>query len=233
MKIYEKNKWMAIALFYVIAVITRAIVLWGVRSWDIKTDSSFLWLWDWASGIGPCLGAFAAVLICKRKFYCSITGTSLWKSVLTVAIPFLVCFFQNRELSFILVDFIIYSFLEKVGWRGYLQGELKDMNPALRVLVIGLMWFFWHIAIGFNLANLIFLAILLFGTWGIGNIARDTRSLSACACFHTLFNFSFSERTHSFFEFSPLVITIYVVIIISWFVIWYAPLGKGKTNSDL
>ena len=140
MKIYEKNKWMAIALFYVIAVITRAIVLWGVRSWDIKTDSSFLWLWDWASGIGPCLGAFAAVLICKRKFYCSITGTSLWKSVLTVAIPFLVCFFQNRELSFILVDFIIYSFLEEVGWRGYLQGELKDMNPALRVLVIGLMW---------------------------------------------------------------------------------------------
>lgn len=215
----SRNRWMAIALFYVIAVIVRALAL---KYQDLGTHTYVTWLWNWARGIGPCLGAIVAVLVFKRKFYCSITGTSVWKSILTVLLPFCLCFFLNRELSFTLLGFVFYSFLEEVGWRGYLQGELKELNTIWRVLIIGLMWFFWHISIGFNMGSLIFLAVLLLGTWGIGCIARDTKSLVACACFHTLFNFS----NQSGITFTPMVIVLYIVVIAGWFVIWYVPWNK-------
>lgn len=41
----------------------------------------------------------------------------------------------------------------------------------------------------------------------------------ACACFHTLYNFS----KHGFFEFTPLVIGIFILTILSWLLIWYFP----------
>lgn len=213
------RKWLAIALFYVIAVVIRALVL---RFQDLQADTFMVWLWSWARGIGPCIGAIVTVLVFKREFYCSITGTSIWKSVVSVLLPFAICFFLNRELSFTLLGFIFYSFLEEVGWRGYLQGELKEMNTALRILIIGLMWFFWHVDINFGIGGIIFLAVLLLGTWGIGCIARDTKSLAACACFHTLFNFS----NQSGITFTPTVIALYVAVIVSWFIIWYVPWEK-------
>lgn len=207
---------MAIALFYVIAVITRALAL---KYQDLNAGTFVVWLWNWARGIGPCLGAIVAVLVFKREFYCTITGTSFWKSAISVLLPFAICFFLNRSLSFTLLGFIFYSFLEEVGWRGYLQGELKDINPFLRILIIGLMWFSWHISINFSIGSLIFLVILLFGTWGIGCIARDTKSLVACACFHALVNFSNQGGV----SFTPVVIALYVVVIAGWFLIWYVP----------
>ena len=210
---------MAIALFYAIAVITRYVVL----QYDHLPYTGIVRLLvDWASGVGPCLGALAAVLICKRRFYCSIIGTSLLKSVITVAIPFTVIFVLNHEISYIWLAFVVYSFLEEVGWRGYLQGELKDMNHALRVLVITGMWFFWHIQISMSIGSLVFFVIIFLGSWGIGLLARDTHSLTVCACLHTLGNFSFK----GLFEFTPGIIALYVAVFIIWHLLWYVPWSK-------
>ena len=222
------SKWIPIVVFYVIAVVIRAVTLKMGRP-GVADISYFLK--DWAQGAGPCIGALVVVFLFKRKFYCSITGTSVFKSVLSVAIPFIIVFFLQRELSYVMLGFIFYSFLEEVGWRGYLQGELGDMKPFTRAILIGALWFFWHVDISFSWGGLIFLAILIFGAWGIGHIASDTHSLIACACFHTLYNFP----THGFFRFSPAVICLYVGIIASWFAIWYVPWDKlikkfGDTN---
>ncbi len=210
-------KWKAIALFYVIAVLIRAIVL---RNEDFGSSPFSYWLWAWAEGIGPCVGALVAILVFRRRFYCTLTGRSLMKSVITVALPLVICFLLDRGLSLTLLNLIFYSLLEEVGWRGYLQGELKDMNHPLRVFVIGTMWFLWHITVGLNLASLAFYGVLLFGSWGIGNIARDTRSLIACACFHTLFNFI------RFVQFTPVVIALYAGVFVSLLAIWYMPWKK-------
>lgn len=210
-------KWKAIALFYVIAVLIRAIVL---RNEDFDSSPFSYWLWAWAEGIGPCVGALVAILVFRRRFYCTLTGRSLMKSVITVALPLVICFLLDRDLSLTLLNLIFYSLLEEVGWRGYLQGELKDMNHPLRVFVIGTMWFLWHITVGLNLASLAFYGVLLFGSWGIGNIAHDTRSLIACACFHTLFNFI------RFVQFTPVVIALYAGVFVSLLAIWYMPWKK-------
>ena len=216
MKTIDKTKWAAIIVFYVIAVVIRFLAL----KIEVPGEANLRYfLIDWATGIGPCIGALVVVFAFKRKFFCSITGTSILRSALCVAIPFLICFFLYRKLSWVLLGFIFYSFLEEVGWRGYLQGELADMKGLPQALLIGTMWLFWHIHISFTVNTLIFWAILVFGAWGIGKIAKDTHSLVACACFHTLYNFSI----HGFFKFTPAVIGIYVAVIVSWFLIWYVP----------
>lgn len=216
MKTIDKTKWAAIIVFYVIAVVIRFFAL----KMEVPGEANLRYfLIDWATGIGPCIGALVVVFAFKRKFFCSITGTSILKSALCVAIPFLICFFLYRKLSWVLLGFIFYSFLEEVGWRGYLQGELADMKALPQALLIGTMWLFWHINLSFSVDTLIFWAILVFGAWGIGKIAKDTHSLIACACFHTLYNFSI----HGFFKFTPAVIGIFVAVIVSWFLIWYVP----------
>lgn len=212
-----KTRIWAISLFFLIAIVVRYFALQIEYSTTV-VDFAYMAI-GWATGIGPCLGAIVVVLLFKREFYCTISGTSLVKSILSVAVPFVVCFFLHRELSYVLLGFIFYSFLEEVGWRGYLQGELKNQKPLPQALIIGTMWFLWHINIGFNVSSLIFWGILVFGAWGIGKIATDTHSLILCACFHTLYNFS----THGFVEFTPAVICLYVAIVTSWFVIWYTP----------
>lgn len=213
------KKLTAIAVFFVVALIGRYIGL--QMECERVVDLNYI-LKNWTEGVGPCVGALVAVFLLGRKFYCSVAGSSVVKSVISVLIPFVVCFFLYEELSYVLLVFIFYSFLEEVGWRGYLQGELMDEKPLVQALVIGTMWFLWHINISLSVGSLIFWAVLVFGAWGIGRIANDTHSLVLCACFHTLYNFS----THGFFAFTPGVICAYVLIVISWFVIWYTPWSK-------
>lgn len=220
MEIVKRNiKWIAIIVFYIIAVVGRYLAL---QIEGTTTVDFHYMLRGWAEGVGPCIGAIVAALLFKRKFFCSVTGGSLVKSTITVAIPFIICFFLHQQLSYILLGFIFYSFLEEVGWRGYLQGELQDKNELVKSLLIGTMWFVWHLQFVFSIRALIFWALLVFGSWGIGRVAKDTHSLVACACFHVLYNFS----SHGFFQFSTAVIGIYVAVIISWFVIWYSPWEK-------
>lgn len=212
-----KTQICAISVYFVIAILTRALAFQIEYTTNVA-DFTYMAI-GWAQGVGPCLGAIVVVMLMKRKFHCTITGTSIVNSIVSVAIPFIICFFLHSTLSYLLLGFILYSFLEEVGWRGYLQGELKGQSTLVRSLIIGTLWFVWHIHIGFNISSLIFWGLLVFGSWGIGKIADDTKSLMACACFHTLYNFS----KHGFFQFTPLVIGIYVFVIISWLLIWYFP----------
>ncbi len=221
-----QTKFWAITVFYLIAVVARALSF-QIGYTSNVVDFTYMAI-GWTKGVGPCVGAIAAVLLFKRHFHCTITGTSIIKSIISVAVPFIICFFLYRELSYVLLGFIFYSFLEEVGWRGYLQGELKDKSELVKSLIIGTMWFLWHIHIGFNISSLIFWAILVLGAWGIGRIANDTKSLMACACFHTLYNFS----KHGFFEFTPLVIGIYIITILSWFIIWYFPWQRISKQTE-
>lgn len=215
----RKRTLISISVFYTIAVAIRAAAM---QINPPSTQGFMFLLRGWAEGLGPCIGALVAVIMFGRKFFCSISGESLVKSVISVAIPFCICAVLDWKLSFMLLGFIFYSFLEEVGWRGYLQGELGDKSELVSSLIIGSMWFFWHLRFHLSLGSLMFLLILVMGSWGIGRIAKDTHSLMACACFHTLYNFS----THGFFQFTPAVICIYVAVVVSWFVVWYMPWTK-------
>ena len=78
---------------------------------------------------------------------------------------------------------------EEIGWRGYLQEELKSFKPWRKYLAIGFIWYLWHLTFLTNATvgdNLFFLAMMIFGSWGIGQVAESTKSIIASACFHLI-----------------------------------------------
>jgi len=89
----------------------------------------------------------------------------------------------------IVLGSLIYCMMEEFGWRGYLQEELKGLKPVKRYLIIGFVWYFWHLTFLTEATlteNLFFLGMLLFGSWGIGQVAESTKSILASACFHLI-----------------------------------------------
>jgi membrane protease YdiL (CAAX protease family) len=79
--------------------------------------------------------------------------------------------------------------MEEYGWRGYLQEELKSFKSWQKYLVIGFMWYVWHLTFltGATIAdNLFFLAMMILGSWGIGQVVESTKSIIAGACFHMI-----------------------------------------------
>ena len=79
--------------------------------------------------------------------------------------------------------------MEEWGWRGYLQEELKNLKIWLKYLIIGFVWYIWHLSFLTEASvgdNLFFLAMMFFGSWGIGQVAEITKSILASACFHLI-----------------------------------------------
>ena len=61
---------------------------------------------------------------------------------------------------------IFYALFEEYGWRGYLQDELGDIAEWKRILIIGTLWYLWHLSFLNNpdiLVNLKFWGIMLLG----------------------------------------------------------------------
>ena len=70
-------------LFYVLAVLIRVV---STRFETI--DPSHVKLWDFVGGLSPLIGAIVVILALRRKMKTSLFGTSVTKSILTLAVPF-------------------------------------------------------------------------------------------------------------------------------------------------
>lgn len=100
----------------------------------------------------------------------------------------------NEHYYGLLIGIVVTSYVifEEMGWRGVLQQELRAVSPAIRYLVIGSIWYLWHL---FFLSGDIdpvrevtVLAILIAGSWGLGEIAIKTQSILLCSVFHLAAN---------------------------------------------
>ena len=82
---------------------------------------------------------------------------------------------------------LLYCIMEEYGWRGYLEEEVKGIKPIFRYVLVGFIWYSWHLSFLTEASvqeNLFFLGMLILGSWGIGQVAEATKSILACACFH-------------------------------------------------
>ncbi|SUJ27289.1 CAAX amino terminal protease self- immunity [Sphingobacterium spiritivorum] len=79
--------------------------------------------------------------------------------------------------------------MEEIGWRGFLQRELKPLPEFLNILLVATLWFIWHLNFDLTSSNLLFFGILVLGSWGIGKVADNTFSLLAVSAIHSLNNF--------------------------------------------
>ena len=116
--------------------------------------------------------------------------------------------------------------MEEYGWRGYLQEELQFLKPVVKFLLIGFIWYAWHLSFltkATVVDNLFFLGTLILGSWGIGKIAELTNSILACACFHLIvnifmynhfFNNAFSGTSKSVILI--VCIFLWIIILVKW-----------------
>lgn len=200
-----KTNWKSIAVYYVLAV--ALIVPFRIESlrpgWFelLPTIAKAI-----LSGYGPAVGAIVAMVVFRRDHLRTITvaGRSLLFSGLFFFIPILfIAGLGNRgsgigsHLGSLYVGFtlLVYCFLEEVGWRGFLYDALRHVGPWRRVLITAVLWYLWHLSLfdfepstSFLLSQGVFVAMLTLGSWFIGKLADDTRSILVAAGAHSLFN---------------------------------------------
>lgn len=197
-------KWTRIAVFYAIALVLSYLFRVNPPEWYSTIEwSNGLTIFKYlAEGLGPFLGAAIVFLVFKPKREITFFGTSKIKSCVMAALP-LVLFTTigientanlNAHYYGFLVGLmsLLYVILEEYGWRGYLLDELKTtpMTPLIRAVVIGVLWYIWHLNFNITSQNagehLIFLGALIFASWGFEKITDTTKSILSVACFHLL-----------------------------------------------
>lgn len=209
-----KNKinYAAIFTFYSIAIILR----YATNKTDLLSGISNEFLKIILQAIGPAIGAVVAFTVFKIKPKLSLKGD--YKKIAT---PFLlywvfpmvlilgIQYITKGTVSFLaLFAILIYCLLEEIGWRGFLQQELKSLSPMLSILIVSALWFVWHLNFEFTGSNLMFFGILVLGTWGIGKVADSTHSLLAVTAFHSLNNI--------FTEINSTKAMILIVLVLVW-----------------
>lgn len=207
-----KVNYFAILTFYLVAISLRYLtnkteLLNGISSEFIKVL---------LQGAGPAIGAFVAFAVFKIKPVLSLKGNYkkavfpfflFW--MLPIVLILSVEYFVKGTISYQAVfAILIYGLLEEIGWRGFLQQELKTLPQMLNVLIVATLWFIWHLNFDMTSSNLLFFGILLLGTWGIGKVADSTQSLLAVSAFHSLNNF--------FTDLNQTKILILATLIIVW-----------------
>jgi uncharacterized protein len=194
-------------LFLCIAFVVSNIFRFNIFHLNEILEKKSKWSYLITEGILEGSGIFIAGLIglflLKKQRAITITffGTSKSKSIIMALIPTVLLigigvqnkYGINAHIYGLIAAFgsFVYCIMEEYGWRGYLQEELQFIKPLFRFLLIGFIWYAWHLSFltqASLIDNLFFLANLIFGSWGIGKVAELTKSILACSCFHLIVN---------------------------------------------
>lgn len=223
-KILKRKQLRAVIVFYLIALFCRYLtnktsLLYGV-------DSSFLKIC--LPAIGPALGVFITLRLFKMKSSISLNGnlgSILTNSLIFIMLPLIgfayMGVIESKNLIInsnpylagakLCLYIIVYSLLEEIGWRGFLQEHLPVRKTYLKLILIGLLWFIWHLNFTLSVSNLIFLLILIFASWGLGKINDTTHSLIAVGSFHAL---------HNLYSFPNFPIQAKIIVLVTCISIW-------------
>ena len=191
-----------------IVFLTIALV-WSLV-WVTNKESVFKYVREIPSlpfyflGIIPVIGVLIGSLITRKQLpgnEMSLGGKDNLKACIIVAVP-IACLsvvglpndlgIQPNLFALIMSCFtMLYAVLEEFGWRGYLQEELiRKYNKWLTYTVVGLIWYLWHwyfFREGGN-PRLVMIPILIFASFGIGEVAKGTKSILICGALHGLVN---------------------------------------------
>jgi uncharacterized protein len=195
---YQKSK---IDYKRVFLFLTIAISLSNIFRFDIFNVypvlgkwSKFVYLFSihFLEESGVIIGALLALylLLKERKTEITFWGTSRNKGLLMSIIPLALLtvigvnnkYGINMHLYGFIAGFgtLIYCILEEYVWRGYLEEEFKGLKTLFRVLLIGFIWYFWHLSFFTEatfVQNIFFLGTLIFGSWISTKLGSNIRRI--------------------------------------------------------
>ena len=193
-----------IAIFYLIGISISNVFRFDLLDLSKRVSEMPVWiivLFAPLGAIGLWLGALLSIKLLRkeRATEYSLFGSSTKWSIIMAVIPiFLLAVIGVENTKAAETHYyglaagigtFIYCIFEEYGWRGYLQEELIAISEWKRIIIIGFLWYFWHLLFLKETAlgdNLIFLSVLIAGTWGIGKVMEMTKSVFAAACFHMI-----------------------------------------------
>ena len=230
----NKQKYRQIALYFLIALCFSYLFRINppsiIENYEPLNEMSLFKLL--LEGIGPIVAAIIVMSLFKIKSPISTFGTSVPRSCIMLVIPIILFTAIGMEnklnlephyYGFVLsILTLIYAYFEEYGWRKYLNHELKDLNAIVRSLIIGSLWFCWHLNFTIKLEDqVLFWSILVFSSWGLDKIVTQTKSLIAVSCFHVigsivsfnkLINFTSSQR----YLILSIVLITWIFIVSKW-----------------
>lgn len=242
-----KKAIIRILIFYIIGIVLSNVFRFDLlnlyKSKETLTVLELL-LTSPLGAIGLLIGALISIYLLRkeRNLHYSLFGSSRKWSLIMLIIPIILLGVFGVENENGInghyygliggIGTLIYCFCEEIGWRGYLQDELKSVKEWKRVLIIGILWYLWHLSFISNqnfIDNIQFLGWMIFGSWGIGKVIDSTKSIIVATCFHMIINIvMFNSLIKNGIDGSLKLIilgvsvTLWILILIIW--------GKEKKN---
>mgnify|MGYP001179515976 CR=1 FL=1 len=140
------KKFLSAALFYLTAIIVR---------YYTQTPSISSPFWNIIiQGLGPTIGVMIVMIILGVKFSpMTLIGNSkqpLFPILIYWGFPIIlisISTFLTQGIFNISTIFacFIYGLLEEIGWRDFLQQQLKGLPNYLSIIIVGVLWFIWHL----------------------------------------------------------------------------------------
>lgn len=231
----KRINWISVLVFYVISL----AIAWAAL--DYFRGS----IWSGLKGLGPFIGGLVVLAIWKKEDRLfSIWGNKPSKTLIGLLIPLGLAFiigirqtdfFDNIHINGLAMAALglAYAFAEEYGWRGYLQEALLPLGLKASAMIIGVMWYCWHftwLSPNTNFTNeLSFLALCLFGSWGMAVTAMKTKSILLPACLHFVFNL------FGVLQFKSIELVIPIVSVMAWVYLvqyWEKPIAEEPLAQD-
>jgi len=233
----KKLKFLRILLFFLLATSISAVFrfksLDPVHNYDMPKWQSDL-LSALLVGFGVWLAAWISRkwLAANKALKFTLLGSRPKYSLLMSLVPLLLLSITGVQNQYALsthawgftsiLATLLYCIMEEYGWRGYLQEELETVKPWVRYSIIGILWYTWHLSfIGDSTIadHLIVLPMLIFGSLGLGEVVRYTKSILVAACFHLLIQIMFFNTffRHSLSGQEKLIV--FGILLSSWLII--------------
>ena len=195
-----KTNWKYISLFLILSVGIAAPVHLGYIDKIYEAITGEWIIKDWVyiiAGIGPLLAGIITLFFHKNVSHrITIWGEKRVKNILIALLPvstFSIFGLENSQglnihyYGFVYASInLIYAFFEEFGWRMYLQNALESINKNWKYILIGIIWWFWHMRFDTHFDLLIFPVICIFGGYLLGKLADDTKSILPVVTIHTL-----------------------------------------------
>jgi uncharacterized protein len=198
--------WIELIIFYVVAVLVSAPFRLRLVNLDelLPLPYGLGVFYHILRGIGPAVGFITVYYIFKsrvpRKF--TFLGINKYFSLIAIAvIPLGLTLagvdnnsgFNKNYSGFLTgIMLIFYALGEEYGWRGYLQQALSPIKAPVRIFLIAVLWYLWHLNFllpDFTIkTHLLFFMFLLLGSWGLMKISENTFSILFTAAVHLCFN---------------------------------------------
>lgn len=195
-----KPNWKYISLFVILAIGISAPVHLGYidKSYKSITNEWIVSYWVYlVAGLGPFIAAVIILLFQKSiSNRITIFGTTKSKNILIALLPIVAFSIVGMEnsygmnvhyfgFSYAAIN-VIYAFLEEFGWRRYLQNALEGINKNWKYILIGIIWWIWHMRFESDFDLFIFPVICIGGGYLLGKLTDDTKSIIPAVIFHTL-----------------------------------------------